>query len=122
MRDRLTAACVIFALAVLLPAGLPVFVPLSRAARADEVTNDAEKDEAKALKERITAWARTYSEGSKVKISAKSENGANEEQPADLVPNPVLRYSDEERGIPDATLWVWTRDARPVALQKVEAV
>ena len=35
-------------------------------------------------------------------------------------PIPVFRYSDEERFIPDATLWVWTRDARPIAFQKVE--
>jgi hypothetical protein len=39
---------------------------------------------------------------------------------AELVPKPVFRYSDEERAIPDATLWVWTRDARPIAFQKVE--
>jgi hypothetical protein len=45
---------------------------------------------------------------------------ADEEQLAELVPNPVFRYSDEERAIPDATLWVWTRDGRPVAFQKIE--
>lgn len=33
---------------------------------------------------------------------------------------PVFRYSDEERGIQDATLWVFEDRGRPVAMQKVE--
>jgi hypothetical protein len=36
------------------------------------------------------------------------------------VPQPIFRYSDEEHRIPDATLWCWTHNNRPVAFQKVE--
>jgi hypothetical protein len=35
--------------------------------------------------------------------------------------HPVFRYSDEEREIFDATLWLWTDEGRPIALQKEEA-
>src|SRR5260370_37819137 len=45
--------------------------------------------------------------------------GDDDESTADLVPTPVFRYSSQVIA-DDATLWIWTRDARPVALQKVE--
>jgi hypothetical protein len=91
--------------------------PQARFARADDAEDDAEKQEAQARKERYTNWMRMYAEGTKISLPQKDED---EEQFAELVPHPVFRYSDEERAIPDATLWVWTRDARPVAFQKVE--
>lgn len=40
---------------------------------------------------------------------------------ARLVEAPVFRYNDLPRGFEDCTLWVWTDQGRPVALQKVEA-
>lgn len=43
------------------------------------------------------------------------------ERDAKRVARPVFRYSDEQRYIVDATLWVWTDDGRPTALQKIEA-
>jgi hypothetical protein len=39
----------------------------------------------------------------------------------DLVKSPVFRYDDQPRRFIDATMWVWTHEGRPVALQKVEA-
>jgi hypothetical protein len=60
---------------------------------------------------------RDFAESTAIRLAA---GNGEPEQTAKLVPNPVFRYSDEERFIPDATLWVWTRDARPVAFQKVE--
>lgn len=36
------------------------------------------------------------------------------------VPEPIFRYSDQPRLILDATLWVWGKPGRPIALQKVE--
>jgi hypothetical protein len=87
------------------------------AVRADETKDDADKQEAQARKERYTNWMRAYAEGTQIKLHGEAED---EEQLAELVPKPVFRYSDEERAIPDATLWVWTRDSRPVAFQKVE--
>ena len=68
-------------------------------------------------KERYTNWMRTYAEATEVVVPATKKN---EEQTAKLVPTPVFRYSDEEHDIPDATMWVWTHDNRPVAVQKVE--
>src|SRR5262245_8718058 len=106
----------ILAIWVSLAAGLALFQPASRAALADD-TDDDEKQEAQARKERYTNWMRTYAEGTNIRLQGK---GDEQKQTAELVPNPVFRYSDEQRAIPDATLWVWTRNARPVAFQKVE--
>lgn len=39
---------------------------------------------------------------------------------ADLIQEPVFRYSDEQRKIRDATMWVWTIDGRPVSVVKLE--
>ncbi len=97
-------------------AGLRKMVDDICAAPADE-ENDAEKQAAQERKERYTNWMRTYAEGTHVELQRA---GDDNEQRVELVPNPVFRYSDEERAIPDATLWVWTHDARPVAFQKVE--
>jgi len=39
---------------------------------------------------------------------------------AKVVTEPIFRYSDEQRQIRDATMWVWTVDGRPVSLLKFE--
>lgn len=88
-------------------------------ARADDDEQDSEKQAAQERKERYLSWMRTYAQETRITLGNQVEGEANAE-PAKLVPNPVFRYSDEQRFIPDATLWVWTRDARPVAFQKVE--
>jgi hypothetical protein len=85
--------------------------------RADDADENADKQAGQARKERFTNYMRDFAESTAIRLAAV--NG-EPEQTAKLVPNPVFRYSDEERFIPDATLWVWTRDARPVAFQKVE--
>jgi hypothetical protein len=38
-----------------------------------------------------------------------------------FVDKPIFRYDDQPRRFLDATVWVWTRAGRPVALQKIEA-
>jgi len=53
-----------------------------------------------------------------VKVSIIQDAGSREVARID---HPVFRYSDEEREIFDATLWLWTDDGRPIALQKDEA-
>ncbi len=63
----------------------------------------------------IREWMQSYADGTVIRIGSKSDSPN-----AKLVPQPVFRYSDEERAIPDATLWVWTRDNRPVAFEKIE--
>lgn len=117
MSFRRHACWTIFAIFVSLLAGIVIFAPPAREARADDAEIDVEKQAVQARKERYTNWMRTYAEGTLIKLQRTDED---EEQLAELVPNPVFRYSDEERAIPDATLWVWTRNARPVAFQKVE--
>jgi hypothetical protein len=42
-------------------------------------------------------------------------------QGAKVVPQPVFRYTDQLTRIADASLWVWSREGRPVAIQKLEA-
>ena len=79
------------------------------------IADDVEKKEAQERKDRYTKWMRTYSEGTQIKLLNAGDPAAPE-----LVKTPVFRYSDDERAIPDATLWIWTSNARPVALQKVE--
>jgi hypothetical protein len=81
---------------------------------ADE--GDATKVEQE-RKERYTNWMKQYAQDTQVLIP-KTEG--QDEQRATMHPNAVFRYSDEEHAIPDATLWVWLRDNRPVAFQKVE--
>jgi hypothetical protein len=112
----------IFAIAILLAAGTIIFQPRSYLARADNPVDEPDKDkeDAQARKQRFTDWMRTYAEGTNIRVPARSEAEPDEEQLAELVPNPVFRYSDVERAIPDATLWVWTVNGRPAAFQKVE--
>jgi hypothetical protein len=82
-----------------------------------DAPTDAEKQAAQARKERYMNWMRNYAETTTIRLAPK---GGESEQTAKLVPKPVFRYSDELRQYPDATLWVWTRGTRPVALQKIE--
>ena len=52
------------------------------------------------------------------KVRVIDRNG--NETVAALHPKPVFRYSDQPRFFYDATLWVWTVDGLPVAMQKIE--
>ncbi|GEM_PF-2535746 len=52
------------------------------------------------------------------KVRVIDRNG--NETVAVLHPKPVFRYSDQPRFFYDATLWVWTVDGLPVAMQKIE--
>jgi hypothetical protein len=72
-------------------------------------------DDATDAKAAILKWMQDYADGTEVMLKTADGKVA-----AEIVPRPVFRYSDVQREIPDATLWVWTRDARPVAFQKVE--
>lgn len=40
--------------------------------------------------------------------------------PTQLVAEPLFSYSDEQRRIRNATMWVWTAEGRPVSLMKLE--
>lgn len=82
-------------------------------ARSDD---DKAIDEKKKLRtEHLLKWTRSYSEKTRVAVLANGK-----EQIAELKAEPVMRYSDEPRFISDATLWVWSVNSRPVAIQKVE--
>jgi hypothetical protein len=105
-RTTAFVAFLLFASTVLVECAMPILI-----------ADDTEQKEAKERKDRYTNWMRTYAEETKITLVSKI---GNEEAIAELFPNPVFRYSDEERSIPDATLWIWTQNSRPVALQKVE--
>ena len=49
-----------------------------------------------------------------------TEKAGEQLHPAKLVDEPVFRYSDEQRFIRDATMWVWTVNGRPVSVMKLE--
>jgi hypothetical protein len=42
------------------------------------------------------------------------------EAPAQLRPEPLLKYGDDDRKIKESTLWLWTDGDQPVVLQKIE--
>src|SRR6185437_9433743 len=42
--------------------------------------------------------------------------GGDERRPLELLPEPILRYSDVPHGLEDATVWIWRRGDRPAAL------
>ncbi|HLJ10484.1 MAG TPA: hypothetical protein VKU82_04810 [Planctomycetaceae bacterium] len=116
-RDVKSCALILIpALLLLACSGWNILLSL-QLANAGEPESDVEKQEAVARKERYTNWMRSFAEETAIRLPAADNET---EERAQLVPNPVFRYSDEERFIPDATLWVWTRDSRPVAFQKVE--
>lgn len=78
---------------------------------------DADKQTA-AQKERtetLLKWTRKFAQDTRISVLNKGNA-----EVAELRAEPVMRYSDQPRFIADATLWVWTRNARPVAIQKVE--
>lgn len=49
-----------------------------------------------------------------------TEVGIVDGQTAELIPNPLFRYSDQPRGIIDGSFWCWQSDGRPIAFQKIE--
>lgn len=55
---------------------------------------------------------------SQVKVSTV---GGEQLKECEFRKQPVFRYSDQEREIDDATLWLWTDKGRPIALEKEEA-
>jgi hypothetical protein len=93
------------------------FAPCVQYLVADEPEKkDAEKSEAKERKARYLKWMREYSEGTTIRLASP---GPGTEPTAELVAQPIFRYSGDVYA-DDATLWVWTHNARPVAFQKVE--
>lgn len=61
----------------------------------------------------VRATVRIVSEGPQVKTTETLPEVQFDQQP-------IFRYSDPPRDFRDATLWMWTANGRPVALQKVE--
>jgi hypothetical protein len=87
--------------------GLAVIVGLS-AARADDAAERQRAELLKQMRHRAGETAVTYT----------TDQSRNQPQ---LVERPIFRYDDQPRRFLDATVWVWTDDGRPVALQKIEA-
>jgi hypothetical protein len=73
-----------------------------------------EKAEREARRAELLKQMKALAEASDVRFAA-------DDKPAKLVNSPVFRYDDQPRRFIDATMWIWTDGARPVACQKVEA-
>jgi hypothetical protein len=116
MRGASPARVTSLACAVLLAGVAALVTPPPRHAIAVDQDDEIQKEEAKKRKERYTNWMRDYSKDTTVQVKMPGED---EESTAELASTPVFRYSSQTIA-DDATLWLWTRDARPVALQKVE--
>lgn len=77
---------------------------------------DADKQAAQERKEKYETWMREFAEGTRIRIRSP---GVTENE-AQVVARPIFRYSGDNIHADDATLWVWTHRARPVAFQKIE--
>ncbi len=92
--------------------------PATTAEKTKESTKESSEEKAaRERKERYLVWMTKHASDTEVMV-ASPDGGPM--QPATRSEKAIFRYSDEEHRIPDATLWVWTRDNRPVAFQKVE--
>ncbi len=78
---------------------------------ADEPTGDTTTVERQALLKEMRSAVAAIKVTEKVGVQI---------QPAKLMDEPIFRYSDEQRQIRDATMWVWTVQGRPVSLMKLE--
>ncbi len=87
------------------------FTPV--AGLTDEKESQAAKQ--KDRTEKLLKWTREF-----VKETRVAVHSGGGEQIGELKAEPVMRYSDEPRFISDATLWVWSVNSRPIAIQKVE--
>ncbi|TXT33790.1 MAG: hypothetical protein FD138_1793 [Planctomycetota bacterium] len=93
-----------------------LFALVSFAAGQDQTSEkDARTAKQKERTEKLLKWTREF-----VKETRVAVRGDGREQLGELKAEPVMRYSDEPRFISDATLWVWSVNSRPVAIQKVE--
>lgn len=97
-----------FVLSLLLSWG---FMPRSGYPDEKETQGNKQKERT----EKLLKWTREF-----VKETRVAVRSGGTEQLGELKAEPVMRYSDEPRFISDATLWVWTLDSRPIAIQKVE--
>ncbi len=83
---------------------------------ADESKSDDQKKAAQERKERYEKWMREFAEGTRIRIRSSDDA----EHLAKVTARPIFRYTGDNINADDATLWVWTYDARPVAFQKIE--
>jgi hypothetical protein len=69
---------------------------------------------AQARREKLLTQMRELAEQTKIEI-------ARSDCRPELVNSPVFRYDDQPRRFIDATVWAWTSQGYPVAIQKIEA-
>src|SRR6185437_10576955 len=81
-----------------------------------EPPGDAQQDSDNAARARVLEEMRKRAEGTKVFAVS-----AGKEARAELVAEPLVRYSDQPRVMADATMWALGKPGRPAALLKVEA-
>lgn len=104
------------ALVLGLAAGFPSISAEDKSAQADS-KESAEDQALREKRERYLAWMKDYARETEITLPAAADGTRPKATPVEL---PLIRYSDEEHRIPDATLWAWTHNNRPVAFQKVE--
>lgn len=83
---------------------------------AGEAPSDAKQDTGAAARARVLAEMRKRAE--KTKVFTLS---GNQQERAQLVGEPLVRYSDQPRVMADATMWAFGKPGRPQAMLKVEA-
>lgn len=83
---------------------------------AAQAPSDAKQAADDAARARVLAEMRKRAERTKI-LSLDQQHG----QPAALVAEPLVRYSDQPREMADATMWALGAPGRPAAILKVEA-
>src|SRR5262245_46139495 len=78
------------------------------------VSGTSAAEPAKERRAELLTQMRALAEATKIGI-------AGSDQAPQLEKNPVFRYDDQPRRFIDATIWAWTNQGTPVALQKIEA-
>lgn len=87
---------------------------------SDESSRSSPQESEKEVqRQRFLKDAREFCESTRI-FDATDVKLAREKPTAELMADPVMRYSDEPRYIPDAGLWVWMKNHHPIAIQKVE--
>src|SRR5229473_1852351 len=100
MRRAVQSLSAVLVSGVLFAVSVPFLASRAQHAKADDAEGDVEKQAAQARKERFTNYMRDFAESTAIRLA---DGKGEPEQAVKLVPNPVFRYSDEERFIPDAT-------------------
>lgn len=108
-----------FVVALAMLASIAAADEVPRSETKDALKRDADEPAKETKRQQFLKDAKDFCQSTKMSFAVENES-AKDDSAIELVPEPVMRYSDEPRFIPNAAMWIWLKNARPVAIQKVE--